>query len=140
MGLAGHHVPTWFDEAVGPDDGDVSVWNSATGRFESAPVVGGAVPNGTYVGNAERAALLDSILTGTITRDSNGAATAATATWPDGATGAYSALVVSSAFPGAVDSYNVTHVLGGTTITYTQPTVTRDANGAVTTRPAITVA
>lgn len=48
MSVAGHHVPIWFDEATGPDDGDVSVWNSATGRFESAPVVGGAIPDGTY--------------------------------------------------------------------------------------------
>lgn len=100
----------------------------------------GPPPPGTYVGNAERAALLDSLLTGTITRDGNGAATAATATWPDGATGAYTALVLSSAFPGAVDSYSVTHVLAGVTTTYTQPTMTRDpATGAVTVRPAITV-
>lgn len=49
MSVAGHHLPIWFDEATGPADGDVSVWNSATGRFESAPVVGGAIPDGTYV-------------------------------------------------------------------------------------------
>lgn len=49
MSVAGHHLPIWFDEATGPDDGDVSVWNSATGRFESAPVVGGAIPEGTFV-------------------------------------------------------------------------------------------
>lgn len=49
MSVAGHHLPIWFDEATGPDDGDVSVWNSATQRFESAPVVGGAIPDGTFV-------------------------------------------------------------------------------------------
>lgn len=50
MAVAGHHVPVWYDEATGPADGEVSVWNAAAGRFESAPVVGGAVPDGTYVG------------------------------------------------------------------------------------------
>lgn len=96
---------------------------------------------GTYAGNAELAALLDPIIVGAITRDANGAATAASVAWPDGATGAYTALVVSTAFPGSVDSYRVTHVLGGVTTTYTQPTITRDAStGAVTNRPAITVA
>lgn len=93
-----------------------------------------------YVGNAERAALLDSLLTGAFARDANGAVTAATPNWQDGATGAYTALVLSLAFPGAVDSYKVTHVLGGVTLTYTQPTMTRDASGAVIVRPAITVA
>ena len=99
-----------------------------------------AIPNGTYAGNLQLAQLLDPLLLGAITRDSNGAATAATATWPDGATGAYTALVVSSSFAGAVDSYSVTHVVGGVTTTYTQPTLTRDSTGAVTNRPAMTVA
>jgi hypothetical protein len=60
--------------------------------------------------------------------------------WPDGATGAYTATTVSTAFPGAVDAYTVTYV-GSTTKTVTQPAVTRDSTtGAVTTRPAMTVA
>ena len=53
-----------------------------------------AIPNGTYAGNLQLAQLLDPLLLGAITRDSNGAATAATATWPDGATGAYTAAVL----------------------------------------------
>lgn len=82
----------------------------------------------------------DSLVTGTITRDANGAATSASVVWPDGATGTYTATTVSTAFPGAVDAYTITHVLGGVTKTYTQPTVTRDSSlGAVTVRPTITV-
>jgi hypothetical protein len=77
----------------------------------------------------------DALIVGTITRDGNGAATAAGVVWPDGTTGDYTALVVSTEFPGAVDSYEVTYG----SQTYTQPTVTRDVNGAVTVRPAITV-
>ena len=71
-------------------------------------------------------------------RDANGAATSAGVVWPDGATGTYTG-TASTAVAGAVDSYTVTWV-GSTTKTVTQPTVTRNASGAVTTRPAMTVA
>lgn len=76
----------------------------------------------------------DVLVFGTITRDSNGAATGATVTWPDGTSGTYTG-TASTSFPGAVDSYTITY--GSST--YTQPTVTRDSSGAVTSRPAITV-
>ena len=112
-------------------------------RCDGASWVDGAGNSGGGVAtNAEIAAWagnLDSLITGTITRDTNGAATAAAVVWPDGATGAYAVTTVSTAFPGAVDAYTVTHVLGGVTKTATQSAVTRDANGAVTARPAIGV-
>jgi hypothetical protein len=54
--------------------------------------------------------------------------------WSDGVTGVYTG-TASTAFPGSIDSYTITH---GTT-TYTQPTVTRDASGNITNQPAITV-
>ncbi|NUR17309.1 MAG: hypothetical protein HOQ13_13505 [Dermatophilaceae bacterium] len=80
----------------------------------------------------------DALIAGTVTRDSNGAATSAPVVWPDGTPGTYTALVVSTAFPGAVDSYSITY--GSPAIkTYTQPTITRNADGAATTVPAITV-
>jgi len=76
------------------------------------------------------------LFTGAITRDANGAPTAAPITWPDGVTGVYSG-TASTTFPGAVDSYTLTRP-GVPTITYTQPAVTRDPNGNITNRPAIT--
>jgi len=82
---------------------------------------------------------LDNIISGTITRDSNGAATSASVIWPDGTPGTYTATTVSSTFLGAVDAYTVTYG-SPTRVTYTQSAVTRDASGAVTIRPAITVA
>lgn len=91
-----------------------------------------------YAVYANLAANPDSIIVGTVTRDSNGAATSAPVVWPDGTTGVYTG-TPSADFPGAVDSYSITY-LGATTITYTQPTVTRNSVGAVTSRPAITVA
>lgn len=83
---------------------------------------------------------LDALLTGTITRNSDGAVTSAGVVWPDGKTGTYTATTLSTAFPGSVDAYTVTWA-GPPSKTVTQPAVTRDATtGAVTTRPAMTVA
>lgn len=79
----------------------------------------------------------DSLITGSITRDSNDAATGANVVWPDGTAGVYAG-TASSGTPGAVDAYTITYV-GSTTKTVTQPAMTRNTNGAVTTRPALTV-
>jgi hypothetical protein len=62
----------------------------------------------------------------------NGAVTSAAIVWSDGVTGVYAG-TASTAFPGSIDSYTLTH---GTT-TYTQPTVTRDTAGNITNQPAI---
>lgn len=123
------------DLSTGTGSGSVAV-NPATGRIEDA-VQRGAVAEVSFVSLAQS---LDEIIVGTITRDANGAAISATLAWPDGGTGVYAATQVSTAFPGAVDAYTCTHVKGGVTRTYTQPAVTRDANGAVTNKPAMTVA
>lgn len=101
------------------------------------PVTGQAVGGDLLVSLAQ---LLDPIIAGPVTRDGNGAAISASLVWPDGATGDYTATQISTAFPGAVDAYTCTHVLGGVTTTYTQPAVTRDSSGAVINKPAMTVA
>jgi hypothetical protein len=102
-----------------------------------------ATDAGTYVPLALLAADPDQMATGTITRGTSlgvyGAATGFAVVWPDGATGVYAG-TESTTCPGAVDHYTVTYVpASGPTKTYTQPTVTRDAGGAVTNRPAMTV-
>lgn len=84
------------------------------------------------------AAAPDTMAVGTITRSTTGAATGFSVVWPDGATGSFTG-TESTSFPGAIDSYAVTHVFSGVTKTYTQPTLTRDSSGAVTARPAIVV-
>ena len=73
------------------------------------------------------------LFTGTITY-TNGAPTSAAVTWPDATTGVYTG-TPSSAFPGSIDAYTITK--GSTT--YTQPAVTRDASGNITSQPAIVV-
>jgi len=72
------------------------------------------------------------LITGAVTY-TNGAPTSAAVVWPDGVTGTYTG-TPSTAFPGSIDAYTITH---GTT-TYTQPAVTRDTNGNITNQPAIT--
>jgi hypothetical protein len=81
----------------------------------------------------------DLLIVGAINRNSFGAVTSAAVLWPDGKPGVFTTDVFSTAFPGAIDSYHITHVNGGTTLTYTQPTITRDSNGAATNVPQIVV-
>lgn len=80
----------------------------------------------------------DLIISGTITRDGNGAPTSAPVVWPDANPGTYTADTVSTAVLGAVDAYHITYG-SPVTRTYTQPAVTRDGNGAVTNLPPIVV-
>lgn len=76
----------------------------------------------------------ENYLTGTITYNANGAPTSGTFSWPDGTTGTWTG-TPSTTFVREIDSYTITY--GSTT--YTQPTVTRNSAGAITTKPAITV-
>ena len=74
----------------------------------------------------------EALIVGAITLTA-GAPTSAAVVWPDGTTGVFTG-TPSATFPGALDAYTITY---GTTRTYTQPTVTRDANGNITNQPAI---
>ncbi|HEF4835439.1 TPA: hypothetical protein SAO52_000115 [Burkholderia vietnamiensis] len=73
------------------------------------------------------------------TRDANEAIITASIVWPDGATGTLTTDSASTAFPGAIDAWHATYVTGVNTKTVTQPTVTRNAAGAVVAQPAITI-
>lgn len=94
---------------------------------------------GTFVGDAELAAMPELLIVGAITRDGNGAALSAAVVWPNGDPGTYTATDLSTSHAGAVDGYTITKG-DPVAVTYTQPPVTRDATGAVSLRPAITAA
>lgn len=79
----------------------------------------------------------EALFSGSVTVDANGAPISAQVKWPDGVSGVYSG-TASGTWPGTINSYTITRV-GSPTMTFTQPSVTRDSNGAITTRPAITV-
>lgn len=97
-----------------------------------------AALSATYASIKNLARNPDLIIAGVVTRDANGAAISAPVVWPDGTPGTYTADTVSTAFPGAVDAYHITY---GSPVmkTFTQPAITRDASGAATNVPAITV-
>lgn len=76
----------------------------------------------------------------TVNRDANEAIITASVVWPDGANGTFTTDTASTSFPGAIDAYHVTYNNGAILKTITQPAVTRDAAGAITAQPAITLA
>lgn len=71
------------------------------------------------------------------TLDSDGLITTGTVKWPDGSAGTFTTTTKNSTWI-AIDAYTITHTNSGKTVT--QTAVTRDANGNVTAKPALTVA
>lgn len=133
-----------YSTFAGPDDVTALYVDTNIGSARTLVSAGTSVPTAeanlraAYAGFVNLARSPDLLITGAVTRDTNSAATAATVTWPDGTTGTYTATTVSTAFPGAVDAYTITYGSPATR-TYTQAAVTRDANGVVTSIPAIAV-
>lgn len=78
----------------------------------------------------------DLLVTGAITVDGNDLITSAAVVWPDGSPGTLT--ITSRDANSAVLGYNITY---GSPVskTYTQPTITRNTNGAATNVPAIVV-
>jgi len=72
----------------------------------------------------------------TIQRDSNSVATNATVRWPDGTGGVFTASSVNTNWQ-AIDAFTITYTNRSRTIT--QSAVSRDVNGAVTNKPALTI-
>jgi len=71
------------------------------------------------------------------TRNSDDIITTATAKWPDGSAGTFTATTINSTWYG-IDAYTVSHADSSKTVT--QTAVTRNATGGVTAKPALTVA
>ncbi len=72
-----------------------------------------------------------------ITRDSDGVVTTATVKWPDASAGTFTTTTKNSTWL-AIDAYTISHADSGKTVT--QSAATRDADGLITTKPALTVA
>ncbi len=71
-----------------------------------------------------------------ITYDSDGVVTTATVLWPDGSAGTFTTVTKNATFL-SIDAFTITHTTSGKTIT--QTAVTRNANGQVTVKPALTI-
>lgn len=72
-------------------------------------------------------------------RDANSAIVTANIVWPDGSSGIFTTTTASVEFPGAIDAWSATYLGPSGAKVVTQPLVTRDANGAVSAQPAITI-
>lgn len=72
------------------------------------------------------------------TRNANNVITTASIVWPNGATGTFTTDTINATH-NTIDAWHATHILSGTTKTVTQTAVTRNASGAVTAQPAITL-
>lgn len=72
-----------------------------------------------------------------VTYDADGVPTTATVKWPDASAGTFTTTTKNSTWL-AVDAYTISHTASGKTVT--QTAVTRDSNGQVTVKPALTVA
>ena len=71
------------------------------------------------------------------TYDADNVVTTATVKWPDGSAGTFTTVIKDGTWL-AIGAYTITHTASGKTVT--QALVTRDANGNVTVKPALTVA
>lgn len=114
---------SWADGATGNTPLNAARLNALESDLDGALVALAAVP--------------DALFSGAVTRDGNGAPTSASVTWPDGVVGVYSG-TPSGTWAGAISAYTITRATTPTK-TYTQPAVTRDTNGYISNRPAITV-
>lgn len=77
-------------------------------------------------------------LVDSVVRNDDDALVSANIEWPDGKAGTFTADVLSTEFPGAIDAWHATYA-GPPAKLITQPSYTRNANGAVMTMPKITI-
>lgn len=113
-------------EGLGSSNNDTSVPTTAAVNVGLAAKV-------DYVAAAKNPDLL---VTGAVTLDADDFVTSAAVVWPDGSPGTLT--ITSRDANGAVLGYNITYG-SPVTATYTQPTITRNANGAATNVPAIVI-
>lgn len=90
----------------------------------------------TAVGLVQAAKNPDLLVTGAVTVDGSDLVTSAAVVWPDGTVGTLT--ITSRDTNDAVLDYNITYG-SPVTKTFTQPTITRNANSAATNVPAIVV-
>lgn len=80
----------------------------------------------------------DQLIFGTITRATDGVISTASVTWPDGTPGTFTVTGKDSNLL-VINAYTITYGTNPIMKTYTQGLITRNADGAVITRPAIGV-
>jgi len=92
--------------------------------------------NAAFVGLVQAAKNPDLLVAGAVTLDGSDQIVSAAVAWPDGTPGTLT--ITARHATGAVTNYNITYG-SPVTKTFTQPTITRNANGAATNIPQIVV-
>jgi hypothetical protein len=120
---------------------DAAIWNDPMGELSVAiDVVAASVAGGggtTVTAQTLKAwAEAGAYELTAITVDSDEVVTTATAKWPDGSAGTFTTTTKNSTWL-AVDAYTISHTASAKTVT--QTAVTRNSNGTVTIKPALTV-
>ena len=139
--------PTAPTPTAGDNDTSVATTAFVTGAISTQHTADNdtyaQLGDGASAGAAATAALLKAWTSGesyeltSITRDSDEVPTTATVKWPDGSAGTFTRTTKNTTWL-AIDAFTISHTLSGKTVT--QAAVTRDSGGAVTTKPALTVA
>jgi len=101
----------------------------------SQPLTAAAL-NAAYVGLKQAAKSPDMLIAGAVTRDASDVITSGAVVWPDGTPGTFTTDSIDPL--GAINGYHITYGSPATK-TFTQPTITRNSNGAATNVPQIVV-
>lgn len=109
---------------------------AAAAQASNPATVLGAALSATYVGLVQAAKNPDLLIAGAVTVNGSDEVTSAAVLWPDGTPGTLT--ITARHATGAVTNYNITYG-SPVTKTFTQPTITRNANGAATNVPQIVV-
>jgi len=121
----------------GPPTTDASLLTAGTVADARLPVrLSDASLSATYVGLVQAAKNPDLLVAGAVTVDGSDLVTSAVVAWPDGTPGTLT--ITSRDANSAVLAYNITYG-SPVTKTFTQPTITRNTNGAATNVPQIVV-
>lgn len=107
--------------------------HSADARYATKTEVTNLSKNYAYIQLAKNP---DTLIAGAVTVNASDQVTSASVQWPDGSPGTLT--ITSRDSLGGVLAYNITYG-SPVTKTFTQPTITRNANGAATNVPQIVV-
>jgi hypothetical protein len=115
-------------------DGNIQTFLADEAADPASPLAGEL--SATYAGLKQLAKNPDLLIAGAVTLDGSDQVTSAAVEWPDGTPGTLT--ITSRDTSGAVLAYNITYG-SPVTKTFTQPTITRNSNGAATNVPQIVV-
>lgn len=96
------------------------------------------LPTATVISLVKGWAYAEAFSVTSATRNANNVIITANLVWPDGAHGVFTTVTINTAF-NTIDAWTATYVKGNLNLLVTQPLVTRNAEGAVTSQPEIII-